>query len=415
MTDALIIGRPGGTISPLLGKRPPMQMPGEAAARTPERRHNATDALARFAAAPPVATSAVLRSGEDAAQALRRLLQTSDAQSAIAAADPAAAGGPALPSGPMLVLIDPERLWAPRIVRRVAEAAAQPVQRLQLLAHGSAQALAIVEWTEVELSPTSSLRMVHVDLPAATDGAPLPEAGAGPIDPALLAAVLAGRSTLAVVLVGAMPPRPLMTLLRGLLQATHEPEWRCRQLLFAVPEQAQALRQRVLAQPWPGTVDVQALAMAEFSAAALCDSVLAHWRNHAARARSAQRIRLPVAPAPDGDATAGGHSPLLRLDLPVHVGSTIAAAIAPPTAVEDADRAASATTDCAYTALLSAMNAHDGVQSCGVVELDRAALLAWEIAPRALPVLDAALDIAPAPRGAGQAAAAVRRQPPTRR
>ncbi len=143
----------------------------------------------------------------------------------------------------MVTLLDPSRLWASQVLHALGDAAGQPVQRLNVRERASLRTLAVIERTLVPRRDADALRVYHADIRGG--------ASAAGVAPEEITSALAEGSQLTAVIVGAMQPHALVVLLRGLLQASHQPTWRCPHLVFILPPGAAALRQRILAQDWP--------------------------------------------------------------------------------------------------------------------------------------------------------------------
>jgi len=184
----------------------------------------------------------------------------------------------------MVTLLDPSRLWAAQVLHALADAAGQPVQRLNVRERMSLRTLAVIERTLVPRRGAPALRVYHADIRGG--------ASAAGVAPEEITSALAEGSQLTAVIVGAMQPHALVALLRGLLQACHQPEWRCPHLVFLLPPGAAALRQRILAQDWPPGVQAHALAEPLASAASVWNCVLEAWE-------ATQTLPAPAAaPAP---------------------------------------------------------------------------------------------------------------------
>ncbi len=183
----------------------------------------------------------------------------------------------------MVTLLDPSRLWASQVLHALADASGQPVQRLNLRERTSLRTLAVIERTLVPRRGAPALRVYHADIRGG--------ASAAGVAPEEITSALAEGSQLTAVIVGAMQPHALVSLLRGLLAACHQPEWRCPHLVFILPPGAAALRQRILAQDWPPGVQAHALAEPLGSAASVWNRVLEAWE-----ATQAAGAPAPTAP-----------------------------------------------------------------------------------------------------------------------
>ncbi|MDO9285992.1 MAG: hypothetical protein Q7U26_13915, partial [Aquabacterium sp.] len=197
----------------------------------------------------------------------------------------------------MVTLLDPSGLWASQVVHALADAGGQAVQRVNLRDRATLRTLAVIERTLVPRRGADALRVYHADL----------RAGAMTSDLARdeITTALAEGSQMTAVIVGAMQPHALVSLLRTLLLATCQPEWRCPQLVFILPPGAAALRQRILAQPWPPQVQASAVAEPLASAASVWNCVLEAWEATQGPALPADtRAAPPPAAAPHTPAPA---------------------------------------------------------------------------------------------------------------
>lgn len=259
----------------------------------------------------------------------------------------------------MVTLLDPSRLWASQVVHALADAAGQPVQRLNLRERATLRTLAVIERTLVPRRDAGALRVYHADIRAIAMEQALAQEE--------ISNALAEGSQLTAVLVGTMQPHALVALLRSLLQATRQPEWRCPQLVFILPPGAAALRQRILEQHWPQRVQASAVAEPMACAADAWNCVLAAWEAAQAPQRPG-KDDLPSRSAEPGhqitparrDGGLPATWPDRRLGGP---GGAIT-------------RRPDAPLPQALTRLLAPLAASDGLLACGIVDLTRGDLLA---------------------------------------
>jgi hypothetical protein len=244
----------------------------------------------------------------------------------------------------MVTLLDPSRLWASQVLHALGDAAGQPVQRLNVRERASLRTLAVIERTLVPRRDADALRVYHADIRGG--------ASAAGVAPEEITSALAEGSQLTAVIVGAMQPHALVVLLRGLLQASHQPTWRCPHLVFILPPGAAALRQRILAQDWPAGVQVHALAEPLGSVAHVWNCVLEAWE-------ATRRAGSHAA------ATLGSAAPGTAAQLPVAVAPRPAQPAARlPTVV--------------LNRLLLPLARSEGLLACGIVDLDTGDLLATQ-------------------------------------
>lgn len=254
----------------------------------------------------------------------------------------------------MVTLIDPSRLWASQVVHALADAAGQPVQRLHLRERTTLRTLATVERTLVPRRGAQPLRVYQADIRASAL-----EYGLAQEE---ITTALAEGSQLTAVIVGAMQPHALVALLRQLLQATRQAEWRCTELVFLLPPGAAALGQRIAEQPWPAHVHTHALAEPLSCAAQVWNTVLQAWE----ATQADQGFDLPPErspePAPD----------FLRAAVPAGPPAPWAAALA----LGEARRPAPAAMPASLARLLLPLARSEGLLACGIVDLGRGDLLA---------------------------------------
>jgi hypothetical protein len=292
----------------------------------------------------------------------------------------------------MLTLLDPSRLWASQVVHALADAAGQPVQRLNLRERATLRTLAVIERTLVPRRQAGALRVYHADIRASGMAQGLAQDE--------ISNALAEGSQLTAVIVGAMQPHALVALLRSLLQATRQPEWRCPQLVFILPPGAAALRLRILEQHWPPQVQARTVAEPLACPASVWNCVLDAWEaSQAPQPAVAAGLRRPGPPVQPGPAARpiqppqGAHGPQADHPAPPPAAAaggagqfaldrrpvTLPGLPAHPWP-DDADGAptqrASLVLPQALTRLLAPLAASDGLLACGIVDLARGDLLA---------------------------------------
>jgi hypothetical protein len=263
----------------------------------------------------------------------------------------------------MVTLLDPSRLWASQVVHALSDAAGQPVQRLNLRERTTLRTLAVIERTLVPRRGAEALRVYHADIRASADDSGLAQEE--------ISNALAEGSQLTAVIVGAMQPHALVALLRSLLQATRQPEWRCPQLVFILPPGAAALRQRILEQHWPPRVQATALAEPLASAASVWNCVLEAWE--ATQGGPAPLARREPAPGAHEAGFPTGMSP----GFPTTHAERSEPALRKPPAGHDGTPLPQA-----LTRLLAPLAASDGLLACGIVDLGRGDLLASQCRER---------------------------------
>jgi len=295
----------------------------------------------------------------------------------------------------MLTLLDPSRLWASQVVAALADAAGQPVQRLNLRERATLRTLAVIERTLVPRRQAGALRVYHADIRASAMSQGLAQEE--------INNALAEGSQLTAVIVGAMQPHALVALLRSLLQATRQPEWRCPQLVFILPPGAVALRQRILEQHWPPQVQARTVAEPLACVASVWNCVLEAWE--ASQPLQRADAAHPARPACAASAANEPHALHALQALPAphaaHTASSppLVVAAAAPTGQFALNRRSATTPGRpaqpwpvggdgapprrlgvslpqALTRLLAPLATSDGLLACGIVDLARGDLLA---------------------------------------
>jgi hypothetical protein len=229
-------------------------------------------------------------------------------------------------SSSMITLLDPSGLWAPQVIHALADAGGQRVERIHLRERSTLRTMATIERTNVPRLSGQPLKVYHAAI-RVQDG-----------PPDALAHALAEHSHLTAVIIGAMAPHAVTEMLRGLLSATSQPEWRCPWLVFILPPGASALRQRILEQDWPQHVRTAAMSESLSGAATVWNAVLTAWE--AAAQTKPWSTAQPGSPQGDRDSMV---------------------ALAPPQWL---------------AGVLSSVVRTEGVISCGIAELDSGNVIA---------------------------------------
>jgi hypothetical protein len=224
-----------------------------------------------------------------------------------------------------ITLLDPARLWATDVLHTLARASGQNVHRLNLRERSTHRTLAVIERTLVPRRTDHDLRVLHADLHISSL--------AYGLDQQEITAALAGSSDLTAVILGAMAPKALATLLQSLVQASHDAHWRCPRLLLVLPPAAASQAQLMLAQPWPERLLVSVMAEPLNSPVAVWNCLLGQWR------ASLRPLALAHDKHPSQEANAPGINPVL-------------------------------------SALLISLARTEGLVACGAVDLARGELLA---------------------------------------
>jgi hypothetical protein len=167
----------------------------------------------------------------------------------------------------LITLLDPTGAWAASVIKALSDAGGQPVERLHLREHGTLRTLAMIERTTLVRRHEDTLKIYHADVRAAgRDNAEIP-------------VVLMERSHMTTVIVGTMAPHAIDSLLQALQEATHQPNWRCPNLLFMLPPNAVWITNTVSAINWPQRLHVHVLSESMTSASSVWNAMLGMW-NH---------------------------------------------------------------------------------------------------------------------------------------
>jgi predicted regulator of Ras-like GTPase activity (Roadblock/LC7/MglB family) len=165
----------------------------------------------------------------------------------------------------LITLLDPTGAWASAVIKALSDAGGQPVERLHLREQTTLRTLAMIERTTLVRRHEDTLKIYHADVRA-----PGRDNGEIPV-------VLMERSQMTTVIVGAMQPHAIDTLLAALHEATHLPSWRCTNLLFMLPPNAVWITNKVSAVVWPQRLHVHVLSESMTSASAVWNAMLGMW------------------------------------------------------------------------------------------------------------------------------------------
>lgn len=191
----------------------------------------------------------------------------------------------------LITMCDPSHMWAASVIRALADASGQPIERLNLRDEGSLAPLAMIERTTLPRRTDDTLKIYYADIQA--DGR----------DAAEVQTALMERSDLSVVIVGPMAPSTIEHMLADIHDATLSLHWQCRNLLFMLPVNGGWMAQLIERMDWPGQVRVEAICESLTSASAVWNRMLAHW----------QKLRTEQAPPPPPPS---GSAPMPLADAP---------------------------------------------------------------------------------------------------
>ncbi|MDQ5897011.1 MAG: hypothetical protein RLZZ592_802 [Pseudomonadota bacterium] len=180
----------------------------------------------------------------------------------------------------LITICDPSHMWAAAVIRALADASGQPIERLHMRDQTSLAPLADIERTTLPRRTDDTLKIYYADIQA--EGR----------DAAEVQIALMERSDLSVVIIGPMAPADIATMLEDIRLATHSLHWQCRNLMFMLPVSSGALMQRIQQLDWPDQVRVEAICESLTSASVVWNRMLAHWQ----KLRSEQAS--PSAPVP---------------------------------------------------------------------------------------------------------------------
>lgn len=142
-------------------------------------------------------------------------------------------------------LVDPLGMWAPSVLKSLADAAGQPVERMQLRESTSLRTVAVVERTMLPQRDDEPLYLQHSDDSRSHDRG------------TALALALMPHSQLCSLLIGPMTPPAIDALLIEVLQASLVPGWQCPALHFLLPHNAAWIANKVSSIDWPAHLQVQ--------------------------------------------------------------------------------------------------------------------------------------------------------------
>ncbi|MFM2347290.1 MAG: hypothetical protein RL654_2043 [Pseudomonadota bacterium] len=166
----------------------------------------------------------------------------------------------------LITICDPSHMWAAAVIRALADASGQPIERLHMRDQTSLAPLADIERTTLPRRTDDTLKIYYADIQA--EGR----------DAAEVQIALMERSDLSVVIIGPMAPTDIASMLEDIRQATHSLHWQCRNLLFMLPVSSGALMQRIQQLDWPDQVRVEAICESLTSASVVWNRMLAHWQ-----------------------------------------------------------------------------------------------------------------------------------------
>lgn len=172
--------------------------------------------------------------------------------------------------GRIIALHDPADMWAGGVLKALADASGNPIERLVLRPQGAGpeETIATIERTVLPRRMDDTLKVYRSDSRTDTVAARAQDS---------VTMALLERSDMAAVIIGPMEPAAIEQALAQLRGATYAHTWRCTRLLFLLPVGAQWLAGKINAVNWPSSVKVDTLSEPLTSASAVWNALLAHW------------------------------------------------------------------------------------------------------------------------------------------
>lgn len=166
---------------------------------------------------------------------------------------------------PLMVIIDPVRVWASLVISMLSQTHTQPIEHVYLREQESHRTLATIESTTVLENAGERLKVVHADVRPLTDAnevhAPLMEG-----------------SQMTTVIVGPMQAHAIDALVASLKKASSLPSWRCPALLFMLPPNSAWIQHKIQSVTWPSTLQVLMIEEPMVSAPVVWSLLMAQWR-----------------------------------------------------------------------------------------------------------------------------------------
>lgn len=165
----------------------------------------------------------------------------------------------------MITLLDPSNAWASWVIKALSDAGGLPVERLHLREATTLRTLATVERTTLMRRHDDSLKITFADVRApGRENAEIPVA-------------LMERSQLTTVIVGTLRSHAVDALLTSLHEAITSPTWRCPNVLFLLPPDADWIIEKITSATWASKVRISHRSEALLSASAVWNTILEHW------------------------------------------------------------------------------------------------------------------------------------------
>ncbi len=175
----------------------------------------------------------------------------------------------------VITLLDPTKLWAPLVIRALADATGQGTQRLHIRDEATEATLVTLERTVIPRRGDISLKLYHADVPA-TDGSRSDASD----DSHLTPYVVMENSDMAAVIVGSMTRPQVDEMLARLATATRSPSWRCPTLVFMLPPALAWPLDSVQGVTWPSGVRIEVIDEPLTAASGVWNTLLSAWDRH---------------------------------------------------------------------------------------------------------------------------------------
>ncbi|MFM8899811.1 MAG: hypothetical protein ACKOF9_07675 [Burkholderiales bacterium] len=139
----------------------------------------------------------------------------------------------------LITLLDPSNAWAGWVIKALSDAGGLPIERLHLREATTLRTLASIERTTLIRRHEESLKILFADVRApGRENAEIPVA-------------LMERSHLTTVIVGTLQSHAVDALLASVQEAVALPTWRCPNLLFLLPPDADWMIEKIAAVACP--------------------------------------------------------------------------------------------------------------------------------------------------------------------
>jgi hypothetical protein len=277
----------------------------------------------------------------------------------------------------LITLLDPSNAWASWVIKALSDAGGLPIERLHLREATTLRTLATIERTTLIRRHEESLKILFADVRApGRENAEIPVA-------------LMERSHLTTVIIGTLQSHAVDALLASVQEAVALPTWRCPNLLFLLPPDADWIVEKIAAVAWPPKVRVNHRSESLLSASAVWNSILAHWGEVKDWVPSAPNDAallglndFPIKVADlHSDAADSSFSLLQPFDPFGSLGSSSARPSAPSSAADRqiGNEATHATIDVErLRSALATLRPLEGLLACAVVDLVNSQVLAQE-------------------------------------